>query len=59
MSRFFPKPYSQESITLRLPCELLETIEHYAFDSDMSRTAFINRCVEFAISEIESEGELQ
>ena len=58
MANFIPKPYKTEQVTIRLPIELLEQVDAIAAKYKLSRSAFINQCVEYALndfSETESE----
>jgi len=49
MSNFIPKQYKKEPITIRITYEKLEKIDALAKAYDVSRSAFINQCIEFAI----------
>lgn len=49
MANFIPKPYKTEQITIRLPLERLEQVDEIAARYDLSRSAFINQCVEYAL----------
>jgi len=49
MSDFIPKPYKKDAITIRVSIEKLETIDALAAKYDISRSAFINQCIEFAM----------
>lgn len=49
MPDFIPKRYSKEPITIRISLEKLELIESLAVKSNMSRSEFINQCIDFAI----------
>lgn len=49
MSNFIPKQYSKEPITLRIETDKLELIEKMANKYNLSRSAFINQCIDFAL----------
>lgn len=55
MTNFIPKPYKTEQVTIRLPIELLEQIDKIAGKYDLSRSAFINQCVEYALNHFSEE----
>ncbi len=52
MANFIPKPYKTEQVTIRLPLELLAQVDEVANKYDLSRSAFINQCVEYALNEL-------
>jgi uncharacterized protein (DUF1778 family) len=43
MSKFIPKQYKKEPITLRIDIEKLKEIDRLAAQYDLSRSAFINQ----------------
>ena len=49
MSNFIPKQYKKEPITIRITFEKLEKIDALAKAYDLSRSEFINQCIDFAI----------
>lgn len=49
MSDFIPKQYKKEPITIRIDFEKLETIESLAKEYKLSRSEFINQCIDFAV----------
>ena len=58
MANFIPKPYKTEQVTIRLPLELLAQVDEVASRYDLSRSAFINQCVEYALNDlVETEQE--
>lgn len=58
MANFIPKPYKTEQVTIRLPLELLAQVDEVAGKYDLSRSAFINQCVEYALNDlVETEQE--
>ena len=47
MSKFIPKQYKKEPITLRIDIEKLKEIDRLAAQYDLSRSAFINQCIDY------------
>ena len=45
MSKFIPKPYKKEPITIRMSSEKIEQIDRLSAEFNLSRSAFINQCV--------------
>lgn len=52
MTNFIPKPYKTEQVTIRLPLELLSIVDDLAGQYNLSRSAFINQCVEYALDNL-------
>lgn len=52
MANFIPKPYKTEQITIRLPMDKLEQIDDIAGKYNLSRSAFINQCVDYALENL-------
>lgn len=52
MSDFVPKQYKKEPITIRIAIDKLQKIDKAAAGFDMSRSEFINQCIEYAMSNI-------
>ena len=50
MGNFIPKPYRKEPITIRIDIELLARVEAAANKYNMSRNAFINECIRYAMA---------
>jgi len=60
MSNFIPKQYNKDPITIRLTFEKLEQIDRLASSFNLSRSAFINQCIDYALEHIsvpEEKGE--
>ncbi|WP_130864234.1 ribbon-helix-helix domain-containing protein [Bacilliculturomica massiliensis] len=56
MADFIPKQYKKEPITIRFSPAKLERVDQYARDYDLSRSEFINQCIDFALEHMpESE----
>lgn len=55
MNIFIPQKPDKEVISIRLPSELLHTIDQNAAKSDISRNEFINQCIIFALQHIKEE----
>lgn len=49
MANFIPKPYKTEQVTIRLPLDRLSMVDDLAGRFNLSRSAFINQCVEYAL----------
>ena len=52
MANFIPKQYKKEPITIRFTMEKLAKIDQKAAQYDMSRSEFINQCVDFALEHL-------
>ena len=50
MSNFIPKPYSTEQITIRIRNDILKQVEAAAARYNLSRNAFVNQCIEYALA---------
>jgi len=55
MTIFSPQKPDKEVISIRLPSDLLKTIDENAARVDISRNEFINQCIVFAIEHIEKD----
>ena len=49
MSDFIPKQYKKDPITIRINFEKLATIDSLANNYKMSRSEFINQCIDYAL----------
>jgi len=49
MSDFIPKQYKKDPITIRINFEKLEKIDSLAADYNISRSEFINQCIDYAL----------
>lgn len=57
MGHFIPRQYKKEPITIRIAPDKLEIIDLYATKFDISRSEFINQCIDFALNNItENDG---
>lgn len=52
MANFIPKPYKTEQVTIRLPLDRLAQVDELASKYDLSRSAFINQCVAYALENL-------
>ena len=59
MPAFIPKQYKKEPITIRVSMEKLAEIDQRAAQYDMSRSEFINQCIDYAMEHIGSEKSAQ
>lgn len=57
MSDFIPKQYKKEVVTVRIDFEKLEKIDRLAAQYHLSRSGFINQCVDYAMEHMEDDGE--
>ena len=57
MSKFIPKQYKKEPITLRIDIEKLKEIDRLATQYDLSRSAFINQCIDYSIEHMRLDSE--
>jgi metal-responsive CopG/Arc/MetJ family transcriptional regulator len=53
MEVFMPKKQDKEVISIRIPSDLLETVDRNAAKSDISRNEFINQCIQFALEHLQ------
>ena len=49
MSNFIPKQYKKEPVTVRIEFKKLEKIDDLAEKYKLSRSEFINQCIDYAI----------
>ena len=54
MSGFIPKQYKKEPITVRIDLKKLENIDKLALTYKISRSEFINQCIDFAMENMPS-----
>lgn len=52
MSDFVPKQYKKDPITIRVDFEKLETIDRCAAQYNLSRSEFINQCIDYALAHL-------
>ena len=57
MEVFIPKKSDKEVISIRIPSELLDTVDKSAAKSDISRNEFINQCIIFALKHLQQKPE--
>ena len=57
MPAFIPKQYKKEPITIRVSMEKLAQIDQRAAEYDMSRSEFINQCIDYAMEHIGKDEE--
>ena len=55
--KFVPRKGDKEVISFRVPKDLLTEIDNIASNNSLSRNEFMVQCLEFAISNIETEDE--
>ena len=52
MADFVPKQYKKEPITLRIDFEKLEKMDKMAARYNISRSEFINQCIDYALDHL-------
>ena len=55
VANFIPKQYKKEPITVRISPEKLETVDKTAAKYDMSRSEFINQCIDYALEHMKKD----
>ncbi len=58
MNDFIPKQYKKEPITLRVDLKKLEKIDALANEYNLSRSAFINQCIDYAMENMRSKDKI-
>ncbi len=59
MSNFVPKQYKKDPITIRIDFEKLEKIDTLSSKYNLSRSEFINQCIDYALDHMpESEKQI-
>lgn len=55
LNTFIPKPYKKEVISIRVDLDKLEIIDRLLAKHQMTRSEFINRCIDYALEHLEVE----
>lgn len=55
MPEFIPKQYKKEPITIRIDLDKIEKIDQLASSYDLSRSEFINQCIDYALDHMPSD----
>ncbi|MBS5880095.1 MAG: CopG family transcriptional regulator [Clostridium sp.] len=55
MSDFIPKSYKKEQTTIRIDAEKMKKIDELANSFNLSRSEFINQCIDFALEHMAPE----
>ncbi len=55
MGYFTPQKPDKEVISVRLPAELLKTVDQEAAKTDISRNELINQCILYALDNLKKE----
>lgn len=53
MPDFIPKGYDKQQLTIRIDEQKLEKIDRIAAKFNLSRSRFINQCIDFALSRLD------
>lgn len=54
MAKFIPKKHEKEVISMRISSEALEELSEKAAKIGISRNAFINQCISFALANMDN-----
>lgn len=54
MSNFVPKQYKKEPITVRIEFEKLKKIDTLASHFGLSRSEFINQCIDYTLEHMDT-----
>ena len=54
MADFIPKQYKKDPITVRINFQKLEKVDRLAASYNLSRSEFINQCIDFALNNMET-----
>ena len=54
MSDFVPKQYKKDPITIRIDFEKLKKIDKLATEYNLSRSGFIDQCIDYALENMPS-----
>lgn len=55
MNYFMPQKIEKEVISIRIPSDLLKTVDRKSAEADLSRNEFINQCIVFALEHLQIE----
>lgn len=55
MSDFIPKSYKKEQTTIRIDAKKMKKIDELANSFNLSRSEFINQCIDFALEHMAPE----
>ena len=55
MEVFMPRKPDKEVISIRIPSDLLESVDRNAANADISRNEFINQCIHFALDHLQDD----
>ena len=59
MKNFIPKPYRKEPITIRIDVDKLQRVEELARKYNVTRSEFINRCIDFSLENMPEQDKEQ
>ena len=59
MSNFIPKQYKKEPITIRITFEKLAKVDKSAANYNLSRSEFINQCIDYALEHMPASKDTQ
>ena len=53
MEDFIPRQYKKDPITIRMDFEKLEKVDKLAANYNLSRSEFINQCIDYALKHMQ------
>ena len=54
MAAFLPKQYQKVPVVIRIDCDKVERIDQLADGYRLSRNAFLNQCIDYALEHLSS-----
>ena len=58
MEKFLPKKTEKDVISMRIPRDILETLDQKAYDAGISRNELINQCITFALAHMDTDSNI-
>lgn len=58
MVEFIPKQYRKDPVTIRITFEKIAQIDEWAAAYNLSRSEFINQCIDYALTHMQHTGNL-
>lgn len=55
MKFFIPKQYESEPVTIRMRMDKLRKIDRLVAENNLSRSGFINQCIDFAVEHMQDK----
>lgn len=54
MEKFLPRKIEKDVISMRIPRDILETLDERAAKAEISRNELINQCITFALAHMDA-----